>query len=97
MSDNAPFRNRGQPVAETDLAKFERTIGSTLPEPNRSFLLAQNGGRLEPGTHVDREGVWLDVRELFALADSEASYTSLIEALLIYRNRVPASFLPSWQ
>ena len=64
---------QGKPITADDIRQTEVKLGIAIPEPYRSFLLNNNGGRPEPeGIDIDGlPGEETAVRSFFAIADAD--------------------------
>jgi hypothetical protein len=87
----------GPQVGEREVEAFETLVGARLPQDFRAFMLSSNGGVpvVERGGRVmivDFEGELADVRHLLGLRE-EYSY-SLMKAVAVFRERVPAGSIP---
>lgn len=81
-------------VTESDVRALEDTLGTTLPDDYRAFLLAVNGGKPAPSHRVlplAREPVVL--RDLHSLSDSGAPF-DLATRIARFRGRVPYPLVP---
>lgn len=47
------FTEEGAPLRDADLDAFEQQVGVRFPAEYRAFLLAHNGGRVEPRTFAE--------------------------------------------
>ncbi len=66
------IRNQSRPLNEEEIRIFEGSLGVTLPEEYRRFLLTNNGGRPTPDT-IDIEGLRggeADIKLFFKLTDA---------------------------
>jgi cell wall assembly regulator SMI1 len=82
-------------LTQDAIERFERQIGTTLPETYRSFLLRYNGGHPEPnmfpiqGFYADTHGL---LEWFFCIAKGDVY--DLAENEQLYHNRVPPDLLP---
>jgi len=68
---------KGDPITQEDLKQLERQLNIAIPEPYRTFLLENNGGRPEPNG-IDIEGLAgeeTDIAWFKAVIDLEESNT----------------------
>ncbi len=81
---------------EDAIRTFESTLGCSLPEPYRQFLIEKNGGRPHPSafTFCTRTGERGDslVDWFYTLSPDDAY--NLYDNLQIYRGRIPEGLLP---
>lgn len=86
----------GPPLTQDALARFERDLGVSLPDPYRRFLIRTNGGVPTPCMHTaDVEGLpggAADVQEFFELGDSAESYDLRARRETLCE-RIPANLL----
>ena len=64
---------QGKPITSEDIEQTEAKLGIPIPEPYRTFLLNNNGGRPEPdGLDIDGlSGDETAVRSFFAVKDAD--------------------------
>jgi hypothetical protein len=81
---------------DSELLKFERLVGSKLPEDYRSFLLSHNGGRPKPEAfsfptkHGARDNSVVEY--FFGLHLGRIG--SLEKKRAMYKDRIPEGFIP---
>lgn len=89
------IQEEGRRLAESEVAAFEKDLGTTLPEGYRQFLLEHNGGRPEPDV-IDIEGLpggSADVQVFFGLGCSIES-SNLDWNLAMFRTQFHEDLLP---
>lgn len=72
MPARVNLENPGPPLTVEDLITFEREIGGELPKDYKRFLLAHNGGLVEPWVGFRWEGAIQTLgafRPLFPIPD----------------------------
>ena len=80
-------------MSPTALEDLQRELGVKLPKDYVQFMLEGDGARvIQPSEIAGKD--FSSVREIFGWDDPDASHTSLSNALRVYRERVPACFLP---
>lgn len=87
------FKTRGKPMSPSALEELQRQLGVELPEDYVQFMLEGDGARvIHPSEIAGKD--FSSVREIFGWDDPDASYTFLAKAMRVYKDRVPACFLP---
>jgi len=94
--ETLPLQDPGPPLKLTDLEALEREIGGRLPDDYKEFMLAHNGGELEPWLKL----VWNDAEEFLSSFNSllpSASSPGIRQSLRRLRELNPTTtrgFLP---
>jgi hypothetical protein len=93
------LRGPGALLQESDVAAFERELGSSLPADYREFLLRRNGGRFDPPVsfplptqEYSDELVLFNVYGL--LEPPDANDNDLRQVLEVHSGRIPRGTLP---
>lgn len=84
------------PASPEEIAECERTIGTPIPGPYRSFLLRHDGGVPEPYTFdwTTENGRRLGAQVESFLNTRPSGDDSLCHVVRMYRARVPADLFP---
>ena len=93
MTEWPPITYRGPPIDEARLRALEETIGATLPDDYRAFMLEYNGGVPE------QEVFTFDKRNkssvnYFNSIDHENQALDLMEAWQVLKPRLPKEVFP---
>jgi hypothetical protein len=93
------LRAPGVPLQESDVAAFERELGSPLPSDYREFLLRRNGGRFDPPVLFPLPTEeYSDRMVLFyvygLLRPPDAYHSDLRRKLEVHSGRIPRGTLP---
>lgn len=88
----------GPSIDEVTVARFERRIGTRLPDDYRAFLLEHNGGKpkLRCFTFADRKGPYTDgaIRAFAGLGEPEYYDLEKLYGTYYEDGRVPGEVLP---
>jgi cell wall assembly regulator SMI1 len=80
------YRRQAGPAAPEDVSRLEQQVGRPLPDAYRSYLLAQDGGRLEANSDA--------VKEIFGIGTDAPDWANMWRKLKVFAGRVPSWLLP---